>query len=67
MEIQGTDTFIRPIYAGNAISTVKSSDPIKVFTIRAASWTAAEEGGESVEADKAAAEDVGESTPPDAP
>ncbi|MBS0561189.1 MAG: FAD-binding protein [Proteobacteria bacterium] len=32
------DTFIRPIYAGNALATVKSSDKIKVLTVRAASF-----------------------------
>jgi electron transfer flavoprotein alpha subunit len=32
------DTFIRPIYAGNALATVRSSDPKKVITVRAASF-----------------------------
>ncbi len=32
------DTFVRPIYAGNALATVKSSDTIKVMTVRAASF-----------------------------
>ncbi len=32
------DTFIRPIYAGNALATVKSSDALKVITVRAASF-----------------------------
>ncbi|TNC49357.1 electron transfer flavoprotein subunit alpha/FixB family protein [Rubellimicrobium rubrum] len=35
------DTFERPIYAGNAIQTVKSSDPVKVATIRTAGFDAA--------------------------
>lgn len=34
VEIMSTDTFIRPIYAGNALATVKSQDPIKVLSIR---------------------------------
>ncbi|MFT6944016.1 MAG: electron transfer flavoprotein alpha subunit [Yoonia sp.] len=39
------DTFERPIYAGNAIQTVKSSDTKKVMTIRTAGFDAAETGG----------------------
>jgi electron transfer flavoprotein alpha subunit len=39
------DTFERPIYAGNAIQTVKSSDPVKVLTIRTAGFDAAPAGG----------------------
>ena len=39
------DTFKRPIYAGNAIQTVKSSDLIKVATIRTSTFEAANEGG----------------------
>ncbi|MFT6075958.1 MAG: electron transfer flavoprotein alpha subunit, partial [Yoonia sp.] len=39
------DTFERPIYAGNAIQTVKSSDAKKVMTIRTAGFDAAEMGG----------------------
>ncbi len=54
MEIVDADTFVRPIYAGNAIQTVKSADPVKVMTIRTAGFEAAGEGGsapvESVEA-----------------
>lgn len=40
-KIISADTFERPIYAGNAIQTVQSSDPIKVLTIRATSFAAA--------------------------
>ena len=39
------DTFERPIYAGNAIQTVRSRDPKKVITIRTAAFQAAGEGG----------------------
>ncbi|MBP9692812.1 MAG: FAD-binding protein [Alphaproteobacteria bacterium] len=34
VEIQDNHTFVRPIYAGNALATVRSEDPIKVMTIR---------------------------------
>ncbi len=43
--LEGTDTFERPIYAGNAIMTVKSSDPKKVITVRTTAFDAAGEGG----------------------
>ena len=36
--IQSEDTFVRPIYAGNIIATVKSTDPIKILTIRGTSF-----------------------------
>jgi electron transfer flavoprotein alpha subunit len=39
------ETFERPIYAGNAIQTVKSSDKIKVMTVRGAGFDAAPAGG----------------------
>ena len=45
------DTFVRPIYAGNALATVKSSDATKVITVRAASFdpVAAEGGSAAIE------------------
>ncbi|MEL7112508.1 MAG: FAD-binding protein, partial [Pseudomonadota bacterium] len=43
--IEGQDTFIRPIYAGNAIMTVKSSDAKKVVTVRGTAFDAAGAGG----------------------
>jgi len=44
--IESPDTFIRPIYAGNAMATVKSADKIKVITVRATAFDAANaEGG----------------------
>jgi Electron transfer flavoprotein, alpha subunit len=43
--VDAPDTFRRPIYAGNAIATVKSSDPIKVITVRATAFEKAGTGG----------------------
>ena len=43
--VHGPDTFERPIYAGNAMATVKSTDAKKVITVRGASFDAAGEGG----------------------
>lgn len=40
--IESENTFVRPIYAGNAIATVESSDPIKIVTIRGTAFPAAE-------------------------
>lgn len=45
------DTFERPVYAGNAIQTVKSSDKIKVVTARTASFDAAGKGGAAAPVD----------------
>ncbi len=42
------DTFVRPIYAGNALATVQSNDPIKVVTVRGTAFPAlSAEGGEA--------------------
>src|SRR6201987_1828803 len=51
-EVVDTDTFVRPIYAGNGMATVKSSDAKKVITVRAASFdpVAAEGGSAPIEA-----------------
>src|SRR5690606_15433400 len=43
--VTDADTFERPIYAGNAIQTVKSTDAKKVFTVRTANFTAVGAGG----------------------
>ncbi|MDX2423332.1 MAG: FAD-binding protein [Amphritea sp.] len=52
MAVESDDTFARPIYAGNAIATVKSLDPIKVITVRTTGFdaAAAEGGSASIEA-----------------
>ena len=54
VEVVDAKTFKRPIYAGNAIQTVESTDAKKVITVRTASFQAASEGGSaSVETVKA--------------
>ncbi|WP_374533634.1 electron transfer flavoprotein subunit alpha/FixB family protein [Phenylobacterium sp.] len=45
VEVVSPDTFVRPIYAGNALETVQSSDAKKVITVRATAFKAAGEGG----------------------
>ncbi|MFT9220847.1 FAD-binding protein [Gluconobacter oxydans] len=51
VEIKDADTFVRPIYAGNALATVRSSDSIKVLTIRGSNFdpVAAEGGSAAIE------------------
>jgi len=45
MAVKSEDTFVRPIYAGNALATVQSSDPVRVITVRATSFDAVEASG----------------------
>ena len=45
VSVEAPDTFVRPIYAGNAMQTVKSKDAKKVITVRATAFKAAEESG----------------------
>lgn len=47
IDIKSADTFVRTIYAGNAIQTLKVLDPVKVFTIRGTSFEATAEGGDA--------------------
>jgi electron transfer flavoprotein alpha subunit len=56
--VDSADTFERPIYAGNAIATVQSQDPIKVITVRSTGFdaVAAEGGSAAVEKIEAAAD-----------
>ncbi len=51
VEVKSADTFVRPIYAGNALATVQSSDSIKMITVRTISFeaAAAEGGSASIE------------------
>merc|ERR1712035_65454 len=53
IEIKAPDTFVRTIYAGNALMTLKSKDSVKVITVRGTSFEAA-----PVEGGSAAHEDV---------
>ena len=46
--VESPDTFVRPIYAGNALATVKSADPVKVITVRSTAFDAVD-GGNSAE------------------
>ena len=48
-EIIDQDTFVRPIYAGNALATVKSLDKVKFLTVRATAFQAAETQGGSAD------------------
>jgi electron transfer flavoprotein alpha subunit len=43
--VEAPDTFVRPIYAGNVLATVKSADKIKVVTVRGTGFDAAGAGG----------------------
>ena len=55
--VESADTFVRPIYAGNALATVQSADSIKVITVRGTAFEAAGDGGSApVEAVDAAAD-----------
>ncbi|MDN5848112.1 MAG: FAD-binding protein [Nitrococcus sp.] len=47
VQIEGQDCFVRPIYAGNAMATVQSSDSIKVVSVRAAAFDAVASGTSS--------------------
>src|SRR4249919_1578185 len=58
--VASPDTFVRPIYAGNALATVKSSDRIKVITVRTTGFDAAPaQGGSAATEGVTAAPDVG--------
>ncbi|HSP51141.1 MAG TPA: FAD-binding protein [Pseudolabrys sp.] len=62
IKVIAPDTFERPIYAGNAIQTVKSSDAKKVITVRTSTFQATGEGGAASVENAAPAADPGLST-----
>jgi electron transfer flavoprotein alpha subunit len=62
VSVEGADTFTRPIYAGNAVATVQSSDAKKVITVRATGFEKAEaQGGNAPVETVAATGDQGKS------
>ena len=60
-KVESADTFERPIYAGNAIATVQSTDTIKVITVRTTGFDAAATGGSAAVESVAAVADSGKS------
>jgi electron transfer flavoprotein alpha subunit len=58
-KVDSPDTFERPIYAGNAIATVQSADPVKVITVRTTAFDPAATSGGSAQVESASA--VGDS------
>ena len=60
-KVDSPDTFERPIYAGNAIATVQSSDSVKVITVRGTAFDAAASGGSAAVEQIAPVADFGKS------
>jgi len=56
IEVVSADTFVRPIYAGNALETIQSADAKKVITVRPTAFAAAAEGGSAAVENVAAAD-----------
>ena len=57
--VESPDIFVRPIYAGNALATVKSADAVKVITVRTTAFDAVEHGGSAAIEAIAAGPDLG--------
>ena len=57
--VESADTFVRPIYAGNALATVKSADGVKVITVRGTAFEACGQGGSAAVEALAAGADLG--------
>ncbi|MGD9872224.1 MAG: electron transfer flavoprotein subunit alpha/FixB family protein [Thauera sp.] len=60
--VEAADTFVRPIYAGNAMATVKSADAVKVITVRTTAFEAAGQGGSAAVEQLSAGPDLGLTT-----
>lgn len=58
ISIESEDTFVRTIYAGNAIATVKSKDVVKVFTVRGTAFEASPTSGGTAQFEEAPGVDV---------
>lgn len=56
--IKEPDTFVRTIYAGNAIQTVKSTDSVKVITVRGTAFSPSEDSGGSAENEESKSHDI---------
>jgi len=59
--VESADTFVRPIYAGNALATVQSTDAVKVITVRTTAFEAVAEGGSAAVENLDAGPDLGNS------
>ncbi|KAK2834492.1 hypothetical protein Q7C36_015193 [Tachysurus vachellii] len=59
IEIKSPDTFVRTIYAGNALCTVKCNEKVKVFTVRGTSFEPAKQGGSATSEQVSPAAPVG--------
>ncbi|KAB5565681.1 hypothetical protein PHYPO_G00244360 [Pangasianodon hypophthalmus] len=59
IEIKSPDTFVRTIYAGNALSTVKCNEKVKIFTVRGTSFESAKQGGSATSEQVSPAAPVG--------
>jgi len=47
IDIESDDTFVRTIYAGNAVLRVQSTDPVKIVTVRGTAFAASSDSGGS--------------------
>ena len=59
IKVESPESFQRPIYAGNAIATVTSNEPVKVVTVRSTAFEPAAEGGSAVIEASATSADAG--------